>query len=218
MGGEANVPHTGGETDENQSGSLHLSRLANDQLVKLAGTSDPKAIAQLIVSLKANADANADAAKQLVELRRGIETAHREQIITSYKAKLSPRLIALARRMPVKDMKEFCEALPAQVELHEPQPTGANRMVTLTREDKEVARLSGKTEKEFADMKEAIGDERLIALAGNVGPKPDKAPQTNWDRKYAEHFMSLSMTDMTPDCKPWKPATGSVFLTAATRR
>lgn len=84
-------------------------------------------------------------------------------------------------------------------------------MVTLTREDKEVAKLSGKSEKEFAEIKESIGDERLIALAGNVGFAADKAPKSAWDRKYADHFMTLSMTDMTPDGKPWKPAPGSKF-------
>ena len=95
-------------------------------------------------------------------------------------------------------------------------------MVTLTREEKEVAKLSGKTEAEFSKMKEDIGDERLVQLAGQLayeGRKPmpaaDREPKSNWDRKFADHFITLSLTDRTPDGKSWKPATGSVFRPAS---
>jgi phage I-like protein len=189
VGGEATVPTVNGEAPENQSGGLHMSRAELRQLI--------------------------DDRKTIVELKQTIESAQREQIIAANRAKLTPRLVALAKRMPVKDMREFVDALPAPVELNEPKPEGVGRMVALTREDKEVAKLSGKTEKEFAEAKEAIGDERLIALAGNVGHAPDRAPKSNWDRKYADHFMTLSMTDRTPDGKPWRPAQGSAFKPAS---
>jgi phage I-like protein len=228
MGGEAHVPTTGGEASEDQAGGLHLnalSRSAAETLVKLAGTNDPKRLADLILSLKQRGDTNADAAKQLVELRRGIENAHREQLITASMPKMSPRQVAFARKLSIANLKEYLDSLPATVELHEPAPNptnGGSKMVTLTREDKEVARLSGKTEAEFAKIKEDLGDEHLITLAGQrayEGRKPapaaDKAEKSNWDHKYADHFMTLSMTDATPDGKPWKPAPGSKWSPAS---
>jgi phage I-like protein len=224
MGGEAHVPHDHGEADESQGGhGLHLSKLASDAIVKLAGTTDPKKLGEIIVALKASSDANAADSETLKKLRAEIAGAHRENLITAHKAKLNPNLIALARRMPVKDMKDFLEALPGPVELHEPNPNaGGSRMVTLTREDEEVAKLSGKSKDEFAKIKESVGDEQTITLAGqraHAGVAPpwagDKAPKTTWDARYAEHFMSLSLTDMTPDGKPWKCAVGSKFSPAS---
>ena len=184
-GGEAAVPHKDGEADENQHGGLQLSRVDAAQLVKDS--------------------------RELHALRADIETAHRENIITANRSKLTPRLVSLARKMPVKDMKEFIDALPAAVELHEPKPEGAGHMVTLTREDKEVAKLSGKSEKEFAEIKESIGDERIVALAGATGAASDRDPKSNWDRKYADHFMTLSITGE----KDWKPGQGSKFVPAS---
>jgi len=218
-GGEAHVPTEGGEASEDQSGALSLSRLTNEAILKLAGTTDPKKLGEVIVALRAQSARNADAAKTLKGIQDQVETARREQLITASKAKLNPSLIALGRRMPLKDMKEFFDALPAPVELHEPQPQGGNRMVALTREDKEVAKLSGQSETDFATVKASIGaDERMIALAGNVGRNPDKAPKSDWDRRYTEHVQRLSLTGVGIDGKAWKPAIGSTLVTAGGQR
>lgn len=201
MGDEAVVPHTKDEAPENQGGMMKMSRAAAEALV-------------------------ADR-KKLVELRAEIDHSLRSNLIEASKKKLNPTLIALSRKIATKDLKDFLAALPDQPELHEPQvhtlSNGGTRMVTLTREDKEVATLSGKSETEFAKIKEELGmPESLIMLAGQrayEGRKPepaaDKAERTTWDRRYIDTFVSLSMMDRTPDGKRWKPAHGSKFVPAS---
>lgn len=215
-GGEVHVPVEGGEASEDQAGALHLSRLTNEAILKLAGTTDPKELGKVIIALKAQAARNAHAAETLKGIQEQVEGARREQLITTNKAKLNPSLIALGRRMPVKDMKDFFDALPAPVELHEPQPNaGGARMIALTREDKEVAKLSGLSEGEFQTVKASIGaTDRMIELAGRVGPNPDKAPKSDWDRRYTEHVQRLSLIGVGIDGKAWKPAVGSTMVTA----
>ena len=200
-GAEAVVPHDGDEASEDQNGTVKMSRVEAAQLVTNS--------------------------KELIKLRGEVDTQVRLSLLEKSRKKLNPRLIALAKKISTKDLPEFLAAIPeAQVELHEPQPTGlagGRRMVTLTKDDKEVAKLTGKTEAEFAKIKEDLGiDESTIMLAGQrayEGRKPapaaDKAEKSAWDRKYADHFVTLSITDRTPDGKRWKPAAGSKFVPAS---
>jgi hypothetical protein len=200
-GAEAVVPHDGDEASEDQNGTVKMSRVEAAQLVTNS--------------------------QELVELRSKVDTQVRLSMLEKNRKKLNPRLIALAKKIATKDLPEFLAAIPeAQVELHEPQPNGlagGRRMVTLTREDKEVAKLSGKTDAEFSKIKEDLGiDETTILLSGQhayegrrPAPAADKAEKSSWDRKYADHFVTLSITDRTPDGKRWKPAAGSKFVPAS---
>ncbi len=222
MGGEANVAHKPGEADENQNGTLKMSRAAVEAMIQLSA--DPKKreeIVDFFVTLKASADRSAKDTVTLNTIREQVFKEKREQIIDKYKAKLNPALIALCRKMAIGDLEVFLSALPnANKPLEEPaNPTEpGGRMITLSREEKEVMKLSGMKETEMTLSKEICEDLRIVTLSnGYVGPANKgnddggKAGKTQWDRRYGEHFMQLSIFGETPEGKPWKPASGSDF-------
>jgi hypothetical protein len=217
--GESNVPHNSGESDENQNG-MRLSRLAAEQLVKLTGTKDPKALADIIVSLQAKASASENDSKQLVELRKTIEASHREQLMTASRGKLTPQLVSLARRMPIKDLKDFLAALPEPkkelTELATNTGEGARTMIELSRDEKTLCKTTRTDEKVFAAHKLTLVPEEIVSC-GRRTPAADNATQSDWERTYRDHVQSLSMFGETKDGKAWKPASGSrLILTSRT--
>lgn len=224
--GEAHVDDDKNEADENQHGGLHgLSRGKGakamlSKLVKVTGTENPDALVDYVLSLQGTVEKYRGDSEKLATVRKGVEADYRKNLIEANKAKLTPKLVALTRAMSVGQMKEFIEALPeAQVELKEPAPSeGAKRMITLTKEDKEVCKLSGTPEDKYAEFKASLSEDELRSdgkIAGHKMLRGDREPQSTWDVKFALHFQTLSLTGSTPEGKPWKPAPGSVFRPAS---
>jgi hypothetical protein len=221
MGGEANVPHTAQEADENQKGTLKMSRAAAEAMIRLSA--DPKhrdEVIDFVVGLQQSSARAQKDVQLLSTIRDQVSKEKREQLIDKHKAKLNPALISLCRTMPLKDLEVFLSALPTPNKpFEEPANSGGgSRMVTLTREEKEIFQLAGMKEADITLSKEIAADMKLVALStGYIGPKDKgsdaegKAGKTNWDRKYAEHVMHLSIFGESPDGKPWHPADGSTL-------
>ena len=217
------TPNGSGEASEDQHGALHASsrkggsKKANamlNALVKLTGTSDPEALTEMFISLKNKADANEQASETLQELRRKIEADYRKQLIEANRNKLTPKLIALYRERPVKELKAFLDAAePVDREFQEPNPqatTEGSRMVALTREEKILCKTTRTDEKVFAAHKETLVPDEVVSC-GRRTPLPDNAPQSDWERTYRNHVQALSMFGES-DGKPWKPANGSRLI------
>ena len=217
VGQEAETtPNKPGEANENQNGSLRLSRAAVEAMIKLSA--DPKhreEVIDFVSGLKASADRAQKDTVTLNAIRETVAKERREQLIEKHKSKLNPALIALAREMSPKQLEVFLTALPnPNKPFEEPENKGGgNRMVTLSREEQ----LVFKDEKEDVIMlcKSIAADLRIVTLSnGYTGPSDrgdDKRAKTNWDRKYAEHIQHLSIFGTAPDGSPWKPAEGSTF-------
>jgi hypothetical protein len=221
MGGEANVPHSPMEADENQKGTLKMSRAAAEAMIKLSA--DPKhrdEVIDFVVGLQQSAARASKDVQMLSTIREQVAKEKREQLIDKHKAKLNPALISLCRSMDIKALEVFLSALPAPNRpFEEPaNPSGGSKVITLSREEKEIFQLAGMKEPDILLAKEIAADMKLVALStGYVGPKDKgsdaegKAGKTNWDRKYGEHVMHLSIFGETPDGQPWRPADGSVL-------
>lgn len=219
VSGESHTtPNGSGEASEDQGGGgLHAStRRGNtmlNALVKLTGTSDPEALADMIVKLKNRADQNERASETLTELRRKIETDYRKQLIEANRNKLTPRLIALYRDKPVTELKAFLDAAePVSKEFHEPAPNidGGSRMIALTREEQIVCKTTRTPEAELAAHKATLVPEEIVSCGRRI-PAADNAPQSDWERTFRNHVQALSMFGES-NGQPWKPASGSRLI------
>jgi Mu-like prophage I protein len=223
---EAVVPHDPDEADENQHGEIKASRKPSkaamlSKLVKLTGKEDPEALVDYVMSLMGTAEKYKADSETLSSVRKGVDADYRKNLIEANKAKMTPKLVALSRTIPTKQLKEFIDAIEAPVELREPETAHGAKMIALSREEKEVVKLSGNlTEEKFSEFKETLSAAELYnngQVAGHRALRGDKEPQSSWDVRFAAHVQTLSLTGQTPEGKPWKPAPGSRFIPAGAK-